>query len=79
MSRRSNRRFEKKWKRSKHFNKHHIKNKVRGGSASPENMLTMDIERHNAWHFLFKNMDFYEVAQLLLRTIKAKKHQALAA
>lgn len=39
------------------------------------NLLVLDIERHNAWHKIFKNMSFLEVIYLLIRTLKAKKHQ----
>lgn len=62
----------KNWHRSGKFNRHHIKNKCRGGRASENNLLLMDTERHNAWHFLFKNMSFLEVAELLKRCVEVK-------
>lgn len=70
-----NRKWEKKhWQREGVFNRHHIFNKCRGGHKNPENLLTMDIARHNAWHFLFGNDDFLQVAHLLIRTYNLKNH-----
>ena len=62
-----------KWNRSRHFCRHHITNRVNGGGSEPSNLLLFDEERENAWHFLFRNLSFEEVAELLLRTCKAKK------
>jgi hypothetical protein len=62
----------KKWKRSGKVIKHHITNRVNGGKSTPENLLRFDSERERAWHFLFKNMSFEEVAELLLRTCQMK-------
>jgi hypothetical protein len=67
-----NSRKDREWKRSGKFNRHHIKNKCRGGEASEQNLLIMDTRRHEAWHFLFQNMSFREVAELLLRTCEIK-------
>ena len=67
MSKKRKQRKQKQWVRSGKFNRHHIKNKCKSGKATPENLLRMDTERHNAWHFLFQNMSFREVAALLLR------------
>jgi hypothetical protein len=67
-------RREEKYFRKHKFNRHHITNKCRGGNASDENILRMDINRHNAWHFLFKNMDFLDVIRLLARCLKMKRH-----
>jgi hypothetical protein len=36
------------WRRSGKFNRHHIKNKCRGGTWAPENILIMDTRRHAA-------------------------------
>ena len=62
----------KHWKRSKRFNRHHIKNRCRGGLTVKENILLLDTERHKAFHFLFGNMDFEEVIALLQRVKKIK-------
>ncbi len=63
----------KKWKRSGRFIKHHIKNRCKGGRSTPDNLLLFDSERERAWHFLFKNKDFEEVAELLLRCSRMKR------
>lgn len=55
-------------------NRHHMRNKCRGGSCKPENILMLDERRHAAWHLLFKNMDFSEVAHLLMRCHYMKLH-----
>lgn len=62
------------WKRSGRFNRHHIVNESRGGKANGTNLLIMDTMRHEAWHLLFKNLDFQEVIELLKRTLRAKKN-----
>jgi len=62
----------KNWKRSGKFVKHHIKNRVNHGKSTPENLLRFDSERERAWHFLFQNLSFREVAELLLRTCNMK-------
>ena len=62
----------KNWQRSKKIVNHHIKNRVRGGKSSPSNLLKFDSERERAWHFLFKNLSFREVAELLLMTCEMK-------
>lgn len=69
----TNRKHEEKvWTRAGKTNRHHIFNKCRGGTKTPENMLRMDIARHNAWHFLFHNLSYREVAALLIRTCEMK-------
>lgn len=60
------------WCRTGKTNKHHIVNETNGGQKTPWNILRMDIARHAAWHFLFGNMSFEEVANLLLRCQKIK-------
>jgi len=65
----------KRWKRSGRIIRHHIKNRCKGGGNSIHNLLQFDSEREKAWHFLFKNMSFTEVAELLLRTVRAKNAQ----
>lgn len=61
------------WKRSGRLNRHHIKNKCKGGGNEPENIILLDTERHKAFHFLFGNMSFVEAAMLLLRVDALKK------
>jgi len=60
------------WKRSGRMVKHHITNRVNRGKSIPSNLLKFDSERERAWHFLFKNLSFEEVAELLLRTCQMK-------
>jgi len=63
------------WKRSGKIIKHHIVNKVRKGKTETSNLLKFDRERERAWHFLFGNKSFEEVAELLTRTQKMKRRQ----
>ena len=63
------------WKRSGKIIKHHIVNRCRGGKSTPDNLLRFDSERERAWHFLFGNQSFEEVAELLLRCQRAKRRQ----
>jgi len=65
----------KEWKRSGKKIRHHIKNRCKGGKSEPSNLLLFDSERERAWHFLFGNKSFEEVAILLLRVVRAKKAQ----
>jgi len=65
----------KKWKRSGKIIKHHIVNRCRGGKSTPDNLLRFDSERERAWHFLFGNKSFIEVAELLLKTNQMKRRQ----
>ena len=55
--------------------KHHIVNRCRGGSNTPDNLLLFDENRERAWHFLFGNKDFLEVSELLIRTLRIKNRQ----
>jgi len=64
--------MSKTWKRAGTTNRHHLRPKSRGGDALESNLLVMDIERHNAWHFLFKNLTLDEIIELLER-IRAMK------
>lgn len=56
-------------------NKHHLIPKSRGGKKSKENLLLIDMERHEAWHRLWGNRTLDEVIELLLRVKSAKQHQ----
>lgn len=75
MKKKKNRSSSQEWEHSGKFNRHHIKNKCRGGTWAKENILMMDTRRHAAWHFLFHNMSFREVAELLIRTCDMKHEQ----
>jgi hypothetical protein len=62
----------KEWKRSGKMVQHHITNRCHKGRSTPDNLLRFDSERERAWHFLFKNLSFEEVAELLLKTCQMK-------
>jgi hypothetical protein len=62
----------KQWKRSRKLIKHHITNCIKGGKSEPSNLLKFDEERERAFHFIFHNLSFEEVAELLIRTCRAK-------
>ena len=68
------------WSRSRRFNKHHIVNKCKGGKKTKSNLLTFEVNRHKAWHFLFGNKSFEEVEELLrrCRTLKELQQESLA-
>jgi hypothetical protein len=63
--------------RKKHYNRHHLKNKCNGGQSTESNLLRIDIERHKAWHILFRNLNLDEAIALLERVKRAKDHQKL--
>ena len=56
------------WKRAGKTNKHHNKSKSKNGTKTPKNILRLDINRHAAFHLLFKNRTLLEAAALLKRT-----------
>lgn len=68
-------REEREWKRKGKKIKHHIVNRCHGGKSETSNLLSFDEAREKAWHFLFNNLSFEEVAELLLRTVRAKNAQ----
>jgi len=63
---------EKEYKRSKKFVNHHIKNRCRGGTSNPGNLIRLEEQREKAWHFLFHNLSFKEVSVLLQRVMSFK-------
>jgi hypothetical protein len=67
----------KEWKRGKRFVQHHIVNRCRKGKSEPSNLIRLDEQREKAWHFLFGNMDFEEVAELLLRIWRLKQRHKI--
>lgn len=69
-------REERRWKRAGKKVRHHIVNRCMGGSNDVSNLLNFDEAREKAWHFLFHNLSFEEVAELLLRTVRAKNAQS---
>ena len=65
--------MERRWERSHKIIHHHIVNRCNGGHTVPSNLLAFDSEREKAWHFLFENKSFEEVAELLLRVVQMKQ------
>lgn len=63
----------KDWNRTRKRNRHHIRAKAIGGTNKPRNIIYLDEERHKAWHFLFGNKNFVEVAEMLLRAVAMKQ------
>lgn len=64
--------------KSKHRgrNKHHLvpKSRIKAGvKPLPRNLLLIDIERHVAWHKLFREMTLDEAISLLKRLRKIKR------
>jgi len=64
-------------KKRKKLTRHHDHNTVRGGDNSPENIILLKSDKHDAWHLLFRNMSFLEIAKLLLRTHNFKHYSNL--
>gem|GEM_PF-2055295 len=54
-------------------NKHHLTPKSRGGRATPNNLLLIEIEKHACWHKIFGLRTLREVIQLLERLDKIKQ------
>jgi len=63
----------KEWKRSHRKVRHHITNKCDGGTSEQSNLFVFDENKERAFHFLFGNKSFEEVAELLLRCCKMKR------
>ena len=69
---RHNRKFRKRLR-----SRHHIVNHCNGGTATPENIISLTVEHHRAFHLLFRNLSFIEVAELLLRADRMLKRRSL--
>lgn len=61
------------WIKKMKTNRHHLTPKSRGGNDFPANLLRIDMERHNAWHFLFGNKTLQEIIELLERLKQMKR------
>jgi hypothetical protein len=53
-------------------NRHHLLNKCRGGSMMSENLVWMDIQKHNLLHKIFRNDDPEYIILALDRLMDAK-------
>ena len=66
-------------KRKKHYegrNRHHLVPLSRNGSNHLQNLLLIDMEKHEAWHKLWGTKTIEEVLRLLARVAQAKRHQS---
>lgn len=54
---------------------HFLRPRSRGGKETVNNMLLIDIEKHEAWHRLWGNRTADEILALLERVVRAKEHQ----
>jgi len=76
-------RRRKKDKKSKHklktkgTNRHHLLNKCHGGGWETENILEFNMDRHNYWHRIFRNLSLKEVIELLIRMYHMKHHEVI--
>jgi len=61
--------------RAGYTNRHHNFAKCRGHNDSIQNLIIMDVRRHQAFHLLFGVRTFEEAARLLLRVSRAKENQ----
>lgn len=59
-------------------NYHHLVPVSRNGSNDVSNLLLIDLERHTAWHTLFRNLDIWEVRDLICRMADMKSKQRAA-
>jgi 5-methylcytosine-specific restriction endonuclease McrA len=71
---RKNNRYQ---KHHKGRNYHHLIPRSRGGENSSDNLLLIEIEKHEAWHKIFGTKTAEEALRLLERVVQAKKAQAL--
>lgn len=69
------RRVNRRRKRLKGRNLHHLTPQSRGGKNTKGNLLLIHIERHEAWHKMFGNRTAEEVLALLERVVRAKQGQ----
>lgn len=53
--------------------KHHLLPRSRGGTSSPENILVLWNNRHEAYHEFFGNATISEAIAILYRIKRAKK------
>ncbi len=73
--------FRKSNRRKKRYNGrnfHHLTPRSRGGKDTDDNLLLIEIEKHEAWHKMFGIKTAKEVLALLERVVRAKESQRLA-
>ena len=57
------------------LNRHHWTNKCKGGKSTKDNVSWLNIAKHRAWHFIFKNLSLREVIELLQKMERIKLSQ----
>jgi len=62
----------KRYRRKQKMTRHHLIPRVRGGDYSPQNILYLPREKHDAWHSLFGIFTLDE-AIAYLREIKRRQ------
>ena len=62
-------------KNAKRYVKHHIKNRSEHGLPIKENLLFIDETKEKLLHIIFKNLDFYGIIMLIIRTAKMKHYE----
>ena len=50
---------------------------MHNGQTVPENILIMDVEKHKYLHYIFGNLDFYDIILLLIRTSRIKGYEKI--
>ncbi len=62
-------------KHRKHFgrNRHHLTPKSRGGRSTPDNIIWMNIEKHDCWHKIFGLRTLSEAIDVLQRLQQIKE------
>ena len=70
--RKLNRQERKTRKHSKKLQRHHLLNRVNGGTYALNNILMLAPERHAQWHKLFKNDDPQYIIDVLTRMCRMK-------
>ena len=78
---RYDKRITKRNRHSKHHagrNRHHLIPRSRGGDSSCNNLLLINIEKHELWHQLWGNRTAEEILDLLERVVRAKHRQKAA-
>lgn len=56
-------------------NKHHLVPRSRGGNNTEQNLLLLDVHKHDLWHRLWGNRTIEEILALLSRMARMKRHQ----
>lgn len=58
----------------KRKSRHHLKNKVAGGRNDKENLLILKQYKHDYLHYIFGNLDLYDIIIVLVRMARAKRY-----